>query len=255
MLWKDIFYGPVLSRRLGYSLGVNLLPRKRKICNFNCVYCECGLNDNKAPKEPLPTVEEYRDSIIQALTEMNNKGQTIDHITFSGNGEPTLHPDFDKIIDITIENRNKYYPESKIAVLTNSTNLHLDRVFNSLLKIEKRICKLDAGTERIYQLIDAPETGATLDHITEKLIRFKGNLIVQTIFLKGTINGELIDNYSGTEFDEYLKRLDKIKPQAIMIYSLDRVAPFNTIEALSKEELNSIAETIRNRGYQVDYYS
>jgi wyosine [tRNA(Phe)-imidazoG37] synthetase (radical SAM superfamily) len=255
MLWKDIFYGPVLSRRLGFSLGVNLLPKKRKICNFNCIYCECGLNDNTALKEPLPTVNEFESGIIHTLSDLKSKNQKLDHITFSGNGEPTLHPEFEKIIDLTIKYRNKFYPDCKIAVLTNSTNIYQDRVFNSLQKVDVAICKLDAGSEKLYQLIDAPETNASLDEITDRLRRFNGNITIQTIFLKGSINGESVDNTGTEELNKYIQRLKIINPKLVMIYSLDRTAPYPTIEALSKSELQKIAGDIRANGFKVDYYT
>jgi wyosine [tRNA(Phe)-imidazoG37] synthetase (radical SAM superfamily) len=146
MLWKDIFYGPVFSRRLGYSLGINLLPSNRKICNFNCIYCECGLNDNNAPKVPLPTVDQYEIFFKDILKVLKDKHQRIDHLTFSGNGEPTLHPDFDKIIDKTIELRDMYFPQSKIAVLTNSILINREKISRALKKVDLPICKLDAGT-------------------------------------------------------------------------------------------------------------
>jgi wyosine [tRNA(Phe)-imidazoG37] synthetase (radical SAM superfamily) len=255
MLWKDIFYGPILSRRLGFSLGVNLLPVKRKICSFNCVYCECGLNDNSAPKEQMPTLTDFETAITHTLSDLKNKNQKLDHITFSGNGEPTLHPDFDKIIDITIKYRDKFYPECKIAVLTNSTNVRLERVFTSLNKIELPICKLDAGSERLYQLIDAPVGSVSLDEITEQLTRFNGKIVVQSIFLKGNINNESIDNTTPEELEQYITRLKLINPKMVMIYSLDRVAPFSTIEKLSKEELQKIADYIKSNGFKVEYYS
>ena len=254
MLWKNIFYGPVLSRRLGFSLGINLLPEKKKICNFNCIYCECGLNDNSAHKELLPTFENYTEAIYSCLHENKSRNQEIDHITFSGNGEPTLHPEFDKIIEHTILMRDQFYPETKIAVLTNSTNLHIPKIFDSLQKVDVPLCKLDAGSEETYQLIDAPVSKKTLDDITNSLIKFDGNIIIQTIFLKGTVRGKDIDNTSEKELNLYIDRLKKIKPKKVVIYRVDRTPPFSSIEKLSEQELKSVSEFVSNAGFNVEYY-
>lgn len=254
MLWKNIFYGPVLSRRLGFSLGVNLLPDKKKICNFNCIYCECGLNDNFVQKEALPTFEDYKQAIYSCLSDRKLKNKKIDHITFSGNGEPTLHPDFDRIIDYTISMRNLYYSDTKIAVLTNSTNLHIDKIFESLQKVDVPLCKLDAGSEEIFRLIDDPVSKKALDDITNSLVKFKGNVIIQTIFLKGNVDNISIDNTSEKELDLYLTRLKKIKPKKVVIYSVDRTPPFPSIVKLSEQELKSIAEFISKVGFNVEYY-
>lgn len=254
MLWKNIFYGPVISRRLGYSLGVNLLPNKKKICNFNCIYCECGLNEKFKQKEPLPTLTEFENALKETLEYFKNINQVINHITFSGNGEPTLHPDFDKIIDLTIKYRNIYYPDTKIAVLTNSTRLHIEKVYNALQKIDVPICKLDAGTEKQFQLIDAPEIKISLEEITDRLKNFGNKVIIQTIFLKGFVNNQLVDNTTNEELNEYVKRLKIIKPHKVMIYSIDRKTPFDTLEAISKEELEKIANYISSNGFEIDYY-
>jgi len=254
MLWKNIFYGPVISRRLGYSLGVNLLPNKKKICNFNCIYCECGLNEKFKQKEPLPTLTEFENALKETFEYFKNINQVINHITFSGNGEPTLHPDFDKIIDITIKYRNIYYPDTKIAVLTNSTRLHIEKVYNALQKIDVPICKLDAGTEKQFQLIDAPEIKISLEEITDRLKNFGNKVIIQTIFLKGFVNNQLVDNTTNEELNEYVKRLKIIKPHKVMIYSIDRKTPFDTLEAISKEELEKIANYISSNGFEIDYY-
>ena len=255
MLWKNIFYGPVLSRRLGFSLGVNLLPQKKKVCSFNCIYCECGLNDNSTQKEALPTFEDYEQAIYSCLSENKSRNQRIDHITFSGNGEPTLHPDFDKIIDCTILMRDKFYPDTKIAVLTNSTNLHIPKIFDSLKKIDLPLCKLDAGSEETYQLIDFPVSKKSLDEITNSLVKFEGNIIIQTIFLKGNIDNRAIDNTSEKELSLYIDRLKKINPKKVVIYGVDRTPPFSSIIRLSEQELKFISEFISKFGFNVEYYA
>jgi wyosine [tRNA(Phe)-imidazoG37] synthetase (radical SAM superfamily) len=253
MLWKNIFYGPVSSRRLGFYLGINLLPDRKKICSFDCIYCECGLNDN-SPKEALQTFEDYKEAIHSCLNENRSINQRIDHITFSGNGEPTLHPEFDKIIDHTVLMRDKFYPETKIAVLTNSTNLHIPKIFNSLQKVDVPFCKLDAGSEETYQLIDSPVSKKTLDEITDSLIKFDGNIIIQTIFLKGDIDNKVIDNTSEKELNLYIKRLKKINPKKVVIYRVDRTPPYSSVIKLSEQELKSISEFISKFGFNVEYY-
>jgi wyosine [tRNA(Phe)-imidazoG37] synthetase (radical SAM superfamily) len=254
MLWKNIFYGPVLSRRLGYSLGVNLLPMNRKICNYNCIYCECGLNEKEAPKVPLPTIQEYEDSLIEVLQLARSENQKIDSITFSGNGEPTLHPDFEKIIHITIDKRNEFYPESRITVLTNSTTINKEKIKEALHLIDLPICKLDAGTEQTFQLIDQPESKITLDEITANLAQFNGKLYVQTIFLRGQVGSNFVDNTTPEEINKWLERLQTIKPQFVMIYSIDRTPPYSTLEKIDKKELSSIVEMVKNLGIQAECY-
>jgi wyosine [tRNA(Phe)-imidazoG37] synthetase (radical SAM superfamily) len=254
MLWKNILYGPVFSRRLGYSLGINIMPMNRKICNFNCIYCECGLNEKETPKEPLPSLEEYEIVLRGTLINLKKKDQKIDHLTFSGNGEPTLHPDFDKIIDCTVKLRSEYYPNSKIAVLTNSITTNKEKIVNTLKKVDLPICKLDAGSEKIFQLINQPVPKITLDEITDRLCEFQGNLYIQTIFLKGKVNGEIIDNFYPEEVERWITRLKKIKPRFVMLYSLDRTPPFSSIEKVDENVLASIAELVKKAGFKVEYY-
>jgi wyosine [tRNA(Phe)-imidazoG37] synthetase (radical SAM superfamily) len=254
MIWKNIFYGPVLSRRLGYSLGVNLLPVNRKICNFNCIYCECGLNDNNSIKSPLPSLDEFNISLSETLTDFKSKNQRIDNITFSGNGEPTLHPDFDKIIELTIQKRNEIYPETKIAVLTNSTTINTEKTIRALKLIDLPICKLDAGTEHTFRLIDQPESKITLDEITNRLSQFNGNLYIQTIFLKGEVNSNVIDNSTPEEVSQWLKRLKIIHPKLVMLYSLDRTPPFNTLKRVEEKVLSFLSEEVKKLGLNVEYY-
>jgi wyosine [tRNA(Phe)-imidazoG37] synthetase (radical SAM superfamily) len=254
MLFHETFYGPVSSRRLGASLGINLLPTGRKICSFNCIYCECGLNDNNYPKLPLPDVEEFESGLESTLNNLKSSGIKLDHFTFSGNGEPTLHPKFDEIIDITIKLRDKFFPETKIAVLTNSTMVNKEKVFSALKKIDLPICKLDAGTEKMYQIIDQPVTGLTLDKITDNLMKFDGGLCIQTIFLKGKINNKEFDNSTEEEVTKWLDRIKKINPRFVMLYSLDRTPPLSGLLPVEGKELEEIAKKVKYLGIAVEAY-
>jgi wyosine [tRNA(Phe)-imidazoG37] synthetase (radical SAM superfamily) len=241
-LFDKIIFGPVFSRRLGQSLGLNLLPTGNKICSFNCIYCECGWTESN--KGNFVSVSDYTAALKDKLERMTVNGETADTLTFAGNGEPTLHPEFDKIIDITIDLRNKYMPGSDIAVLSNSTTLHRKQVFDSFLKIEKNIMKLDAGSEEMFRQINQPGGGTNLDSIIENLQKFNGNVIIQTLLLKETFNNTHIDNTSKDELVLLGKHLRKINPHTLMLYSVARGTPVETLEAVSNVELNHAAELL-----------
>lgn len=253
-LWKSIVYGPVYSRRLGHSLGVNPLPSVRKVCNFDCIYCECGLNDNHAPKHPLPTLEEFSRELENTLQELSKNGQPLDHITFAGNGEPTLHPQFKEIVEKTVELRDRFYPQAKIALLSDAATVKTGRVLEALGGIDKPIMKLDAGTEETFQLINQPDSSITLDEIAELLKLFKGRLYVQTLFLRGSVNGRQVDNTTSEEIEAWLNRLRQIGPELVMIYSIDREPPYETLERISAHELTEIAERVRSIGFEAEWY-
>lgn len=239
-----MIYGPLHSRRLGHSLGINLLPVKRKVCNFECIYCECGWTDNSV-KDNIPTPEEFRREFKNKLINLSRADSRIDHITFAGNGEPTLHPQFEEIIDTTIGLRNKFYPNARIAVLSNATRINNPTVFYALKRVDDRILKLDAGTEKMFQLIDIPDKGITLDQVTSDLKKFNGDVIIQTLFLRGVFKNEFIDNTTADELTAWVKRLQIIVPRKVMIYSIDRETPAENLERITKYELEKIAEKVR----------
>lgn len=254
-LWDNIAFGPIHSRRLGQSLGINVLPTTEKICSFNCVYCECGWTLEKS----IDTKNFYTaDIILQAidakLQDCRKNETAIDSITFAGNGEPTLHPEFGEIIDQLIVLRNRYYPECKITCLSNSTQLYREDVKQALMKIENPILKLDAGTEKVFQLINRPTISITLGEVIDKLIEFKGNLIVQTLLLKGEIDGIRFDNSTGEEVELLLNHIHKVAPKSVMLYSLDRETPAKDLIKLSKGELEIVAERIRAMGIETNVY-
>jgi wyosine [tRNA(Phe)-imidazoG37] synthetase (radical SAM superfamily) len=254
-LFHETVFGPVMSRRLGVSLGVNLLPNDYKYCTFNCIYCECGWTFNKpAGNKGLPGRDEVRSLLEKKLIDMQDDGQAPDAITFAGNGEPTIHPEFPQIIDDTINLRNKYFPETNITVLSNASMLHREDVFNALLKVDNNIQKLDAGTEEVFQLINKPAGKLNLNTIVEQLQRFNGKLIVQTLFLNGNHEGHSIDNTADEEVASWIGLLNKIDPEYVMIYSVDRGTPEENIEKISFEALNHIAVKVNEAGIKTKVF-
>ena len=251
MLFDQIIFGPIHSRRLGLSLVVNLLPVDAKICSFNCIYCECGFNTTMHDS-PIPTRHQVHEALESKLKEMVAEGQIPDVITFAGNGEPTLHAEFEGIIEDTVELRNQYCPTAKVSVLSNSTRIHKPHVFSALNKVNNNILKFDSAIDRTMKLIDQP-VGKHINvaWFIEQLKKFEGRLIIQTMFLRGVVNGETIDNTTDEEVEAWLKALEVIRPQQVMIYSLDREAPTKNLQKVNVEELNAIAEKARERGFEV----
>lgn len=252
ILFDKIVFGPIHSRRLGVSLGMNLLPTDGKLCSFNCIYCECGLNEDRRTHSKLPSRAEVKEALIRKLSSMQAEGITPDVITFAGNGEPTMHPEFAGIIDDTIEIRNRFFPEAKIAVLSNSTLLHKEDVFQALNKVEDNILKLDSVLDsRIWQLNVPNSPSFTFDRLLEQLCRFNGNLMIQTMFLEGEINGESVTNTTEEEISGWLEALKQIKPKQVMIYTIDRETPVKNLKKVTKEELEAIADRARREGFDV----
>lgn len=252
ILFDQIIFGPVHSRRLGVSLGINLLPVDGKLCSFDCIYCECGLNEERRTKSKLPLRPEVKEALEKKLMQMQEEGVKPDVITFAGNGEPTMHPDFAGIIEDTIEVRDRICPKAKIAVLSNSTMLHKQEVFNALNKVEDNILKLDSVLDSRIQQLNAPNSPSfNFESLLEQLIRFKGNLIIQTMFLSGEYNGEKVDNTTEAEIVGWLEALQKIRPRQVMIYTIDRETPVKGLKKVSKEKLEVIADRARSLGFDV----
>ncbi len=245
-----IVFGPVKSRRLGLSLGINLMPYDAKVCSFDCVYCECGFNDDK--KGHIPTREEVKQALEMRLSELSANDEVPDVITFSGNGEPTLHKEFKGVIEDTIQLRNKYFPQAKVSVLSNATALTNKAVVEALNLVDNNILKFDSAIEQTMRAIDQPSAPLfTVKNLLKQLQQFKGKLIIQTIFLRGEYKGKRFDNTTDEEVQAWLSALKEIKPKQIMMYALDRPAPIETIEKVSLEELNAIADKVRNEGFDV----
>ena len=247
-LFDKIVFGPVKSRRLGVSLGINLLPVDRKLCNFDCVYCECGLNIKGSGNSPLPLRKEVYEALELKLTEMQQSGETPDVITFAGNGEPTMHPDFDAIIQDTIDLRNKFFPQSQISVLSNSTMLHKPSVVEALKKVDQNILKLDSGLLSTIIKLNKPTGNYDLVKIIAQLKEFQGNLIIQTMFTRGEVDGTMIDNTLEEDVCSWQKTIETIKPKMVMIYTIDRDTPFDGLKKIPKSELESIAQRIKLLG-------
>ncbi len=259
MLFDSIVYGPIHSRRLGVSLGVNLMPTDAKLCTFNCVYCECGWNTPvHAPQ--LPTVEDVLQALEEKLAEMQAEGVVPDVITFSGNGEPTLHPHFEEIIDETCRLRDAYCPQAKVSVLSNSTQLMREDVVRALWKVDNRILKLDSAIDETMRAIDLPvNKNLTVSEIMERLKVFDGDFILQTCFLKSQESGAKsqdgmdlhIDNTTETELDAWYKAVEELQPKQIMIYVIDRKTPAENLEKIAPEMMYRIADTLREKGFEV----
>ena len=251
MLFDQIIFGPIHSRRLGLSLGVNLMPVDSKICTFDCIYCECGFNTT-IRETPIPTRAEVQVALGTKLQEMKAANEIPDVITFAGNGEPTIHPDFEAIIDDTLALRNQYCPTAKVSVLSNSTRIHKLPVFNALNKVDNNILKFDTAIDRTMFLMDRPSGKyVNVEWMIKHLKRFEGKVIIQTMFLRGEFRGETIDNTTDIEVEAWLKALEEIRPQQVMIYSLDRETPAKHLEKVEVEELNVIAAKAKERGFDV----
>lgn len=251
ILFDQIIFGPVKSRRLGVSLGVNLLPVDAKICSFDCIYCECGFNTTMK-ESPLPTRQQVYETLEAKLKEMVAANELPDVITFAGNGEPTLHPQFEGVIDDTIALRDRYCPTAKVSVLSNSTRMHKPSIFKALLKVDNNILKFDSAFDTTLQLLDRPVgKQITVAWQIEQFKKFNGNLIIQTMFLRGNVNGLIIDNTSDTEVEAWIIALKIINPKQVMIYTIDRETPTKGLEKISLEELNKIAEKVKAAGFDV----
>ena len=250
-LFDKTIFGPVKSRRLGISLGVNLLPNSRKVCNFNCIYCECGWNPDNSTHEQLPTVEEVEMLLNKRLAEMNSSNQPLDVITFAGNGEPTMHPHFSEIIDITMQLRDKYFPKVEIAVLSNATLVFKTAVFEALKKVDKNILKIDSAFDETCRLLNKPTSSFSIVELVKNLIKFDGNLIIQTMFLKGNYEGILFDNTTDKEVNAWLAVLSQIKPSLVMIYTIERDTPSDSIIKIPIETLSEIASKVKGIGFNV----
>jgi wyosine [tRNA(Phe)-imidazoG37] synthetase (radical SAM superfamily) len=252
ILFEQIVYGPVHSRRLGVSLGVNVSPADGKRCTFNCIYCECGLNEDRPAKMKAPRRGEVRQALEDRLMRMNMEGICPDRITFSGNGEPTLHPEFAAIIDDTLALRDRLCPHALVAVLSNSTMIHKEDVFRALCRVDENIMKLDSATDARMKQIDDPESPAfACEPLIRRLCRFQGQLIIQTVFLRGERDGIPVDNTGDEEVGAWIEALKRIRPRMVMIYTLSRETPVRSLVKIPASELLLIAGRVRETGLNV----
>ena len=245
VLFHSTIFGPIHSRRLGVSLGINLSPNDGKVCSFDCLYCEAGFNSQGKGTTGFPKREDVARDLREKLKEMKTKGENLDVITFSGNGEPTLHPDFPAILEDVIALRNEFYPNAKVSVLTNSTKIFTPEIAEALKKADNNILKLDSAINSTMRLIDCPNSSSfTVSKVVEGLKQFKGTGIIQTMILRGEHDGKKIDNTTPEELDALIKAYKEIQPKEIMIYSLDRSTPAEKLIKVDKEELEAIGKKI-----------
>ncbi|MBE6190653.1 MAG: radical SAM protein [Rikenellaceae bacterium] len=248
-LFEDVIFGPVRSRRLGLSLGVNLLPVHAKLCSFDCIYCECGWNAERRGEMRFNTREEVRTKLEEVLQRMVGEQTPPDVITFAGNGEPTMHPDFEAIIDDTIALRDRLCPSAKISVLSNATQLHREEVCRALRRVDNNILKLDSAFDETVKCINQPrQAHYTVRGVVDAMKRFEGQMILQTMFLRGEYKGVVIDNTSREEVEAWLRLVEEIRPRQVMIYSLDRDTPCETLHRVAREELQEIARQVEALG-------
>ena len=247
-LYDNIIFGPVRSRRLGLSLGVNLLPVESKLCNFDCIYCECGWNGDHAGKRRFNSREAVREMLREVLSKMVQDGTPPDVITFAGNGEPTMHPDFEAVIDDTITLRDELCPAAKVSVLSNATQLHREDVRRALLRVDNNILKLDSAFDATVQLVNKPVGSYSVERTVEWMKLFEGQMILQTMFLRGEYMGQRVDNTTEEQVEAWLRLVKEIAPRQVMVYSLDRDTPCQTLEKVSREELLQIAARVEALG-------
>lgn len=250
VLYSSPIFGPVHSRRLGVSLGINLMPADGKICTFDCIYCECGRNSEHHPHHHRPSRAEVYQALRNTLQKMKADGPEPNVLTFAGNGEPTANPEFPGIVDDVLALRDEFFPEAKVSVLSNGTRVTDPAIFNALLKLDNNIQKLDTVDIDYIKLIDSPVGHYDLDAIIQALCDFKGHVIIQTMFLTGTFMGRDMDNTTDRYVLPWLETVKKIAPSQVMIYTVDRETPVSTLRKASREQLDRIASLLRENGIE-----
>ena len=244
IIYPSPIFGPVHSRRLGISLGINLLPADGKVCSFDCIYCECGFNADHRPTLPLPTREAVASALEQKLQQMQAEGQLPDVLTFAGNGEPTCHPHFAEIIDDTIRLRDQYCPKAKVCVLSNSTMIHRPAVHDALMRVDDNILKLDTTDPLYINKVDRPTGNYDVNAIIERMQAFHGHIIIQTMFMRGECNGVSVDNTGEEYVGPWLEAVKSIRPQQVMVYTIDRETPAQGLEKATHEQLDAIRDRV-----------
>ncbi len=248
IIYPSPIFGPVHSRRLGLSLGINLLPSDGKVCSFDCIYCECGFNEDHRPQQPLPTRQEVAEALEQRLRQMAAEGRMPDVLTFAGNGEPTCHPHFAEVIDDTIRLRDRYCPEARVSVLSNATMIHRPEVHDALMRVDNNIQKLDTVSADYIRRVDHPQGNYDVQLVIERLKDFHGHVIIQTMFMQGHCCGESVDNTGDAFVQPWLDAVCAIQPQQVMVYTIDRETPTSTLLKATHEQLDAIADKVRARG-------
>ena len=248
MMRETLVFGPIHSRRLGSSLGINLLPERGKLCNFDCIYCECGWNADGLGDRRLPTAEELREALRAKLTACREAGTPIDSITFSGDGEPTLNPEFPEMIDITLALRDVFFPAAKVSILSNATRIGREAVFEALRKVDNPILKIDAATTELVRRINRPVgDGYDLDEVVANLRRFEGNFVLQTMFLRCPD----FDSTAPENVEGWLRIVRELRPREVMVYTVDRETPLKGIAKVSPEEMAEIVRPLEEEGFKI----
>lgn len=247
MMREELVFGPIRSRRLGSSLGINVLPEKGKLCNFDCIYCECGWNRDGMGDRKLPTAQMLREVLGAKLQECAAGGVGIDSITFSGDGEPTLNPEFPQMVDVTLELRDRFFPECRVAVLSNATMVWKDEVFQALSRVERPIMKIDAPTTALARLINKPWPGYSVEKVVESLKRFNGRFVLQTMFLK---SGDF-DSSAPEVLDGWMDIVRMLRPRKIMVYTIDRETPQKGLVKFTAEEMASLVSPLAEEGFDI----
>ncbi len=253
-LFDKTIFGPIKSRRFGDSLGINLLPNDYKLCNLDCVYCECGWTLTPDKKVELPTYDEIAKEFEDYLIDLKSKNVNVDSFTFAGNGEPTVYPDFPRVIDLTLELRDKYYPDANVSVLSNGLLINKDGIREALHKVDLPVLKLDAGTDKTYHLIDRPKTKRTLKYLADHYSKLAGKVVIQTLFVRGEYKGDKFDNTTEEEVSAWIELVKSINPSDVMIYSLERDTPTENLEKISREKLEEISIRLQKEGVKASVY-
>lgn len=246
-LREETVFGPIHSRRLGSSLGINLLPQEGKICNFDCIYCECGWNKDGLGDTVIPTAAQVKQRLESKLIALKSEGTPIDSITFSGDGEPTVNPDFPQIIDDTLALRDLYYPEAKVSVLSNATRVHIESIAKALKKVDNPILKIDAPTDELVAKINKPAPGYSLDRVIRALESFHGDFVLQTMFLKSSN----FDSSSPEVLQGWMEIVRKLKPREVMVYTIARPTPEEGLEKFTPEQMEKLIRPLIEEGFNI----
>lgn len=252
IIYPSPVFGPIHSRRLGISLGINLQPGDGKTCTFDCIYCECGYNKDFIPKTKRPAREVVAQALEAKLKEMKEQGTTPDVLTFAGNGEPTAHPDFLNIIKDTIRIRDSYFPDAKVSVLSNATMIGHEDVREALMLVDNNILKLDTVSDDYVRRVDRPAAAYSAAKVVDALAAFAGHVVVQTLFMGGEHDGRSVDNTGEEYVGPWIEALRRIRPQKVMVYTIDRETPAPHLRKASPETLDAIAERVREAGFEVE---
>ena len=243
--FDDIVFGPIRSRRLGSSLGVNILPSTGKLCNFDCVYCECGWNRDGVSDRKFPTLAEVEEALESKISTLAADGVPVDSITFSGNGEPTVNPDFPEIIDVVLRLRDRFYPSAKVSVLSNATMLDRNEVFEALRKVDNPILKIDAPNDALVTMINKPQGSYSLENVVARMAEFKGDFVLQTMFLRSP------DFDLGQTVEDWRNIVRRLKPRETMVYTIDRETPDKTLQKYTVEQMTEFVKPLQDEGYVI----